>query len=253
MKLDQLQRSFQAHVLRADAAIAGEIVGAAGYDIALRLAVYTDAYSARLVEVLAETYPAVQAAVGTQRFARLIGKFVKEHPSPFRSARDYGAQLEQWARTHLSGPQGRGISDLARFEWAVAGAFDAADCEALKAAALAAFEPTQWPQLRFGFSPTVRRVAIDSNAVSFWKSACADQARPGRWRDTCTQQWLIWRQELAVFYRRLPQAEVRALDAARSGRSFGELCEALSAPQAAVFLQRWFSDGLLTGVALGAL
>ena len=59
MKLAQLQQSFQDHVLRADARIAGEIIGDERFPIALRLGVYTEAYGARLIEVLAETFPAV--------------------------------------------------------------------------------------------------------------------------------------------------------------------------------------------------
>jgi hypothetical protein len=248
MKLAHLQQTFQSHMLEGDAAIAAEIASDERFATSLRLGIYTQAYAARLVEVLAETYPAVQAALGPDRFAHLIGDFVKLHPSRFRSARAYGDALPEWLAARLTGPRASGLADLARFEWAVAGAFDAADDRALKPESLAPVGPARWPALQFSFSATLRRLSVSSNCVGWWKFACAEQARPPRWRSTCTQQWLVWRQGLAVFYRRLSQAETSLLDAALAGRTFGELCEQLSGPAAAAaLLQSWFEAGLIVG------
>jgi hypothetical protein len=249
MKLAHLQQSLQAHVLEGDDAIAAEIVADERFATSLRLGVYTQAYAARLIEVLAETYPAVQAALGMNQFARLIGDFIKAHPSRFRSARAYGDELPGWLAARLTGPRARGLADLARFEWAVAGAFDAADHPALMPESLVAVDPARWPALQFTFSPTLRRLNVSSNCVAWWKFACAERPRPGRWRSTCPQQWLVWRQGLAVFYRRLSRAETSLLDAALAGRTFGELCEQLSgAAAAAALLRGWFDAGLIVGV-----
>jgi Putative DNA-binding domain len=250
MKLAQLQQSFQDHVLRDDPRIAREISGDERFPVSMRLGIYTDAYVARLIEVLAETFPAVQAALGQGLFARLAGEFARHHPSRFRSARAYGAELSPWLAGRLRGPRARGIADLARFEWTVAGAFDAANQGALTAASLAGIAPAQWPQLRFAYSPSLRRLSVTSNCVAWWKFACADASRPSRWRSTCTQQWLVWRQELAVFYRRLSGVESQALDAGLAGASFGQLCEQLPTPAvAAAMLQGWFNAGLVVGVS----
>ncbi|HEV2700378.1 MAG TPA: DNA-binding domain-containing protein [Steroidobacteraceae bacterium] len=247
MKLAQLQESFQDHVLRADASIEQQVLGDQRFPTALRLGVYSGAYALRLIEVLAESFPAVQAALGASRFAALVSDFTREHPSRFRSARAYGEQLASWLASRLSGPRATGIADLARFEWAVAGAFDAADQRALVAADLAAVAPAQWPQLQFEFSPTLRCVNLTSNAVAWWRYACADQGRPSRWRATCLQRWLVWRRDLAVFYRRQSQAEARMLEAALAGRRFGELCEQLDGPaRAASLLHGWVSEGLVS-------
>lgn len=249
MKLANLQQSFQTHVLRGDDGVVSEIVADERFPIALRLDVYTHAYAARLVEVLAETFPAVQAALGTRMFARQVSDFVRQQPSRFRSARDYGEELPAWLASRLTGPRAQAIADLGHFEWAMAGAFDAADTPALKPEALARVEPENWPSLQFAFSPTLRRLSVTSNCVAWWRFGCAEQPRPSRWRSTCAQQWLIWRQELAVFYRRLPQAETRALDAALAGRTFGQICEQLSGPTAAAkLLQGWLNAGLVVGI-----
>jgi hypothetical protein len=249
MKLAQLQQAFQDHVLRADPTIAREICGDARFAVPMRLGIYTDAYAARLVEVLAETFPAVQAALGQALFTRLVGEFARQQPSRFRSARAYGEELPDWLASRLRGPRAQGIADLGRFEWTVAAVFDAPDQVALTAASVAGVAPAQWPQLHFAYSPSVRRLSVTSNCVAWWKFACADASRPSRWRSTGTQQWLLWRQELAVFYRRLSGPEARALDAGLAGATFGELCEQLSTPQvAAAMLQGWFNAGLVVGV-----
>jgi hypothetical protein len=253
MDLAQLQQAFQAHVLRADAAIADEVQGDARWPVALRLGVYSGAYAQRLVEVLGETFPAVQAALGAQRFAALVGEFVRQHPSRFRSARAYGEELAPWLAARLGGPQATGLADLARFEWEVAGAFDAPDQPALDPASLAAVAPADWARLQFEFSPSLRRVSLSSNCVPWWRFACAGQARPRRWRANAVQQWLVWRRDLAVFYRRLSPQESSVLAAALAGHSFGELCEQLDGPAgAATLLHAWFSAGLVSATRLRA-
>jgi Putative DNA-binding domain len=249
MKLAPLQLCFQSHLLGDDSGIEHEIRGDAKFPVGLRLGVYTGAYVSRLVEVLAETFPAVQAALGTRSFARLAGEFVRQHPSRFRSARAYGAELPAWLGGRFNGARARGIADLARFEWTVAAAFDAADQSTLTPDSLIAVAPAQWPRLQFEFSPTLQRLRLASNAVAWWKFACDGQPRP-RWRATAVQEWLVWRQELAVFYRRLPTAEGQALDAARAGCAFAELCEPLGAAPAATLLHGWFSAGLIIGTRL---
>jgi hypothetical protein len=250
MKLAQLQQSFQEHVLHADPRIAREIIGDERFATAMRLGIYTDAYAARLTEVLAATFPAVQAALGEGLFARLVGEFALQHPSRFRSARAYGEELPRWLLARLAGARAQGIADLGRFEWAVAGAFDAADQIGLTAASLAGIAPAQWPQLHFTYSPTVRRLSVTSNCVAWWRFACAQAPRPSRWRSSGIQQWLVWRQELAVFYRRLSREETQALDAGLAGATFGQLCEQLSTPAAAAtMLQGWFNSGLIIGVS----
>jgi len=62
---------------------------------------------------------------------------------------------------------------------------------------------------------------------------------------------IVWRRDLAVFYRRLSQSEAQALDAAIAGESFGYWCAKLPTPLAAAgMLHRWFSDGLVTAARL---
>ena len=250
MKLEQLQQAFQAHLLRGHTGIQSEIIGDARAAVPARLGIYGLAYGARLLEVLGESFPAVRVALGRRLFERCVGDFVRQHPSRFRSARAYGEALAPWLAAHLAGPRAHAAADLARFEWAMAAAFDAADATALAPQSLAGIDPAEWPRLQFTFSPTLQRLNLTSNAVAWWRFACAAQPRPGRWRATGPQRWLVWREDLAVFYRRLSATEAQALDAARDGSCFAELCARLSPAQAARVLHDWFSGGLIVKIAL---
>ena len=246
MKLARLQQAFQTHLLRADAAILPHIQEDARATARLRLGVYTHAYVLRLIEVLGESFPALRGALGEAGFARLMGEFVRAHPSTVRSARDYGAQLPQWLGARARGARSQGLADLARFEWAVAAAFDAADAPALAPGALSAVAVPEWPALVFRFAPSLRRLSVASNCVAWWRHSCASGVRPTRWRLTRSQEWLVWRRDLAVYYRALSAREARVLDAARAGECFAQLCERVpTAARAAALLRGWFEEGLV--------
>ena len=50
----------------------------------------------------------------------------------------------------------------------------------------------------------------------------------------------------------LSQREAQALDGARCGQSFGQLCEQLGEPaRAASLLHGWFNEGLVASASLG--
>jgi hypothetical protein len=67
-------------------------------------------------------------------------------------------------------------------------------------------------------------------------------------------EWLVWRRELSTYYRSLSASEAQALDAARRGWPFGELCELLcdavgesaAALEAATLLRGWVDSGLIS-------
>ncbi len=256
MRLAQLQRALQAHVLRGDETIVGYIPGSARFDTATRLGVYAQGYAERLIEALAQTYPALQARLGAELFASVLRRMAHEAPSRHFSVRDYGGELaERLART-LTGARGAGAADLARFEWLLAAAFDAADAEPLPLDALSQIAPARWAQLRFTAAPSLRTVELSSNAVAFWKAACAQAPRPSRWRRTAPRRWLIWRRELALYFRPLAGDEAAALAALSSGASFGQQCAVIArtarqhapALRAAALLRGWLSEGLLSGL-----
>ena len=250
MKLLELQRAFQAHVLSGTADIEAQVPGTERFDTATRLGVYSGGYAERLIEALGQTFPAVRAALGSRAFGRLVDQLAHHSPSLHFSVRYYGEGLADLIAREIPGPRGRGASELARWEWLLAAAFDAPDHAALTRADLAAIEPAAWAGLRFALTPALQRASLASNCVQWWKAACAEAPRPARWRIGRPRAWVAWRSELAIYFRPLGDMEAALLDAVLRDATFAEICAALAehdarrAPvQAAQLLHTWLADG----------
>jgi Putative DNA-binding domain len=253
VRLIELQRALQGHVLRGDRAIAGLVRGTKIFDTDTRLAVYRDGYAQRLAEALAHTYPALREAIGPAAFGGCIERLAHHSPSRHYSVRDYGGTLAAQLERELAGARARGAADLARFEWAIAGAFDAPDSSPVTLNALQSVPARDWPRLRFSVAPSVQRVELASNAVLWWKAACEGKPRPTRWRRQQRSSWLVWRRDLAVYFRPLGEDEPAALARLVRGARFSQLCAGLAAVlgkepapmRAAALLRGWIEEGLI--------
>jgi len=246
MRLAPLQRAFQRHVHRPGEAMAREVAAGPRAGAARRLDVYASAYRARLVEALAEDYPALRLQLGERRFDGLARRFIAAQPSTFRNLRWYGAEF---ARLLGSAP----LAELARFEWALGLAFDAADAPLLGEADLARVAPARWPRLRFRLHPSAQRLALRSNAPDLWRAAIRRKKRAAPRSRRRAAPWLVWRKGFEPYYRQLAADEAWAVDALARGRDFAALCDGLqrwagsagAAQRGAQLLRNWLAEGLL--------
>ncbi|MES1192256.1 MAG: DNA-binding domain-containing protein [Steroidobacter sp.] len=256
MNLAQLQQAFQERVLHGSTVIDTVIQNTASVDVKTRLGIYEFAFGARLIEAVAKTYPALQAVMGEQKFARLIREYAYHKPPSHFSIRHFGDDLSSFIAEKMKGIRATGLSELAHWEWLLATAFDAADVASLTRDALASIAPDQWPQLRFKLSPSFSRITLHTNAVPWWKAVSDDSQRPTRWRMIRKVEWAIWRSELKTYFRSLKTDEAQAVDCVARGDSFATLCEVLAeyghadnAPlRAATLLSQWFNDGWIVGL-----
>ncbi|MGC1784184.1 MAG: DNA-binding domain-containing protein [Acidobacteriaceae bacterium] len=91
-----------------------------------RLEIYNRQYWFRLVSVVSEDFPMLNAVIGTKRFDALILTYLQENPSTTWTLRDLGAKLPAFLEIHpeFSGRRHRVAVDVARLEWAYVDAFD---------------------------------------------------------------------------------------------------------------------------------
>ena len=256
--LARMQWDFQEFLLRGAGAISAHVVGSDRVPAEVRLAIYSNAYAARLVEALEANYPAIAKLLGDTDFAELATEYVAAYDSRFFSIRYYGHALAAFLS---SSPRYRPVpflADLARFEWLMNEVFDAADAESIEVKALAYKSPGDWASMRFAFHPSVRSLALHWNAPQVWKALMNDDgARPRAAVSREATSWLLWRHDLKEFFRPLSTVEEHALVAARSGDPFGDVCTALcehmpedDAPvRAAEFLRGWIEAGLITALS----
>lgn len=253
--LATLQQRLQAYLLHGAEAIEAHVVGTERVPVATRLAIYGNAYRARLTEALAANHPALAKLLGEAGFAVLASDYIRTHESRSFSIRWYGDVLAEFLAVEPRYADVPVLAELARWEWAMSEAFDAAESVPIDADVLAAFSPDRWAQLRFGWHPSVRVLALGWNAPEIWKALTSDAPRPAAEALAAPQAWLIWRQELTVRFRSLDEAESRAIALSRYGSNFGQLCDALcadadaderdAAVQAAAWLRGWVGAGLI--------
>lgn len=247
MSLRQLQRDLQRHVLHGHRNIETEIVDAAGVARDVRLAVYSDAYRLRLIEALEANYPVLAQLLGADQFTLLSRRYLDSYPSQHFSIRWFGHRLAEFAAVAYG--DSPWLVELARWEWATAHAFDAADATPMTADDLAGTTADQWPTLKFRPQPSLQRLQLTTNIVAIVKASVAEQALPVPEQSHATE-WCLWRHDLAVRYRSLDSIEAAAIDAVINGATFGELCERLAAQlptddvplRAASYLKQWLDE-----------
>ena len=253
MSLRELQQAFQAHVLLEDGAILPAIVNAPPLEPAARLHIYRAAYVNRLTEALRVTYVKVHQILGDDVFASMAADFIGSHASTTRSIRWYGASLPAFLAQRQPYAEQPVLAELARFEWALAAVFDAADARPLTRMALMRIDPMHWGDLRFNFHSSVRTVSADWNCVAVWQSIDAGVAPPPPAKSGESSVWLLWRQDLKNYFRSLAVDEQTALAGAMDGASFASICERLGQwlPQAAIparaaaIVAAWADSGIL--------
>jgi hypothetical protein len=255
--LARIQGEFQEYLLRGTRAIEERVAGSARFALETRLGIYGGGYGSRLIDALKSSYPALAALLGEEDFQALGSRYVRSHDSPYFSIRNYGDGLAEFLGEHADYADAPLLEELARWEWMLCAVFDAADAEPLGAAALARVPPADWPELRFTFHPSVRRLALRWNAPQLWKALTDGAERPELRVVAEPVEWLAWRQDLRTYFRSLEAGEAAALDAARKAQTFGELCELLAAAhgteraaaKAAAFLAGWLGAGLVVAAA----
>jgi hypothetical protein len=258
MRLRQLQRELQTHLLGEPSTIADAIVEAPPLPIAERLGIYSNAYRVRLIDALADTYPVLHAVLGNEVFVALGEEFVAAHPSVHRSIRWYGGELADFLGRCPPYADQPILAELGSLEWRLAEVFDAADAEPKPRAAFSAVDPSDWSELQFEFHPSLRRLHLRWNTAAVWQAMSREEVPPD---PLCAEQsvpWLLWRQNLQNYFRSMTADEAVALDSALRGDNFGEICEALSEwlpdeeipLRAAGLLGTWADSGIIVGLRL---
>jgi len=253
--LAALQADFQGYLLRGEPAVAARIEASERVPAQARLAIYAEAYRGRLIDALASNYPAL-AQLLDEDFRELGERYLAGHDSHYRNIRWYGDELARFLGTEERYASTPLLAELARWEWAMRAAFDAADATALGHEALGAVHPEDWARLRFAWHPSVARLDLNWNAPPLWQALTQQGERPPLSFSSEPTPWLVWRQDFTTYFRSLEPLEATALDAARAGWPFGELCEHLcarlgeeSAPlQAATYLRGWIGAGLISAL-----
>ncbi len=252
--LPTLQGEFQDFLLDRPGNFAARIKPSGKADTGELLKIYHNAYAARLVEVLGNDYPALKAMMGDTPFDAMARAYVAANPSRQPSARWVGGSLSAFLTETAPYATNVALGELAAFEWAQAGAFDAADIDAMTFEQMAVIPVETWPGLRFRLAPSLRRLSLSHDVPAIWLAV--NEKRSGAApiaADLRRGEWLVWRSGLEVRFRPLEDDEAWALDEVAKGSDFTTLCEGLcrwveaerAAFKAAELIKGWIDSALI--------
>ncbi len=216
----------------------------------LGLAVYRHAYRARLAAALADNFTVLARALGDEAFDALAQAYLAAHPSRQPSIRWFGHALAGFmAQAGDDLVPHPSLVDFARMDWALRGAFDAADAPPLDPPTQAARSPHDW-----GGQVLAHAIEPAWKQLREWAPESGDEqpalAEPAEHVHTL----LAWRQAGETRWRSLEPLEAALLGEVALGAPFARLCECAAAelgdaeaaaPAVVAALQRWLADGLL--------
>jgi hypothetical protein len=217
-----------------------------------RLGVYRNAYRARLADALRENYPVLHRVQGDEAFDELAERFIAACPSHQPSIRWFGSALPEWLAANHDQLSHPALADLARMEWALCTAFDAADDTPLSVDDLLAHAPEAWLTLRFTGHPSLRLIALDWAVEPLWRALSDNPEAETAAPEPQPHHLLVWRQNDQTQWRSVEPFEADLLQAALAGESFAELCERATtqgeqaAAAVAGHLRVWVEAGLLS-------
>ena len=258
------QRDFAAWVMAREAPpeMPG-LLGDARASAAERLRVYRHAYSARILAVLRDDYPALCDALGRARFDALAAAYLCVLPSQHPSLRFVGARFPAFLAEHANAADARAsapwAAELARLELAVTDAFDAADARPVLRSDLALLAAEAWDALELSLVPGAQPLTLAWPVRALRSSHDAQQALvPGALAPQ-TEYVLVWRRDERVLHRECSAEEHALLARVADGLRFGALCalageergEEAGAAFAASLLARWVEDGVLIALEPG--
>lgn len=251
--LQELQASFRRSLQTGDDAIAIHLAGSGQLAVSERLGIYQNAYRSRLVEALGKDYPVVQALLGEDAFTTVCHAYIDVHPSRSFSLRWLGQSMASFLSKPDYPPH---LPELARFEWALVEAFDAADVVVAKEEDLTSIPAQEWPALKLRFHPSVQTLSCDWNVLALWRAVQDKTLLPDPIALPQPLAHLVWREQLTTRYRTLEDDETDAMEAVACGDSFAALCERLTrwhadeaVPLRAVsLLKRWRTEGLISEI-----
>jgi hypothetical protein len=227
-----------------------------GAPAAGRLHIYQHAYSARLLAALRDNFGVLPRAMGDEVFDALGRAYLRAHPPREPSIRWFGHALAEFMAQQPELVPHPALVDLARMEWALRTAFDAADAAPLGADTLARLPADDWPALVLRLHPSVQLIAMSWCIEPAWRAlqAAGDSEPDLPEPQHSAHTLLVWRPGLETRWRSAAsELEATLLAAVMRGEPFAALCEhtalAVGADQAAACVVRalhpWLTEGLL--------
>ncbi|MBA4016696.1 MAG: hypothetical protein C0483_05865 [Pirellula sp.] len=234
-----------------------------------RVAVYAQAYWARLLECLREEFPVLRATVGEEAFDGLAVGYLIAHPSTSYTLGRLSETFPEYLRSTIAADSGVDpfselVVDLARLERAANDVFDASGGETLGFLTVQQLDrvaPEQRGALNLALLPTVRLLSFHTNVNDFF-TAMRTSAESAPTPEICRTFVALTRRDYIVRRLSLTEMQYELLTAIATGQSLSDalriVCErqtssqietiAAAEPVDSETLRTWFADWARVGI-----
>lgn len=230
-----------------------------------RIAIYANAYYARLLECLSEEYPALVAALGETAFGAFCMQYLQSCPSTSYTLGDLGARFPRFLAENRPEQEERGAPDwtdflieVATLERLYSEVFDGPGIEQtplLTPEKLNAISPEEWPELTLQMAPCFRLCEFQFPVHEYITSVRREEAPA--FPEPETTYLAITRRNFVVRRAALSHPEYFLLSRLQQGQKVGaaiaELAEAdlLGTEDLATQLRQWFEHWTAAAFIIG--
>jgi hypothetical protein len=240
---------------RLDADASRLLTGGPKLDAAERLAIYRFGYRARLVECLADDYPALKFALGDDAFESLCLEYIERHPSAAPSLNFFGRHMARFCREEAAPFERREFAaDLASLEWALVEVLHARVADRLSAEELAAIPVERWVEARLPPGGAVRLLRFDYPVNAFFQAFKLENAPSPEGFTRNPSATAVYRTDMTLWRMDLTPAMAALLESLFAGRALGTALETLEvgltaedAAEAERNVMAWFREWVAAG------
>jgi hypothetical protein len=219
-----------------------------------RLAVYRNAYTARLLEILREQFPCARFAVGDELFDQLATAYLHTHPPRSYTLAKLADKLVDHLEATRPADWGEFVVDLARLEHAIDRVFDTAGPENLPPFAVA---QNANDSLKLTLAPGLELHGFRYPVSSFYTAWKANK-KP-QWPEPHPQFVALLRRDYIVRRHELTSLQYELLSGISSGLPLGEAVAAaanaagdVEADELAAEFGTWFATWTASGFFVAA-
>ncbi|MDM3871592.1 DNA-binding domain-containing protein [Porticoccus sp. W117] len=258
-QLIELQKRFMAYLTEGQGSINNLVLDDDKLGADTRLGIYRNAYRLRLREAIDNDHEILGLYLGDDLFEEMVAGYTQQHPSHYRSLRQFANQLPTYLATTEPFKNHPIIAEIAAFERLLLDVFDAPEVPRSTLTELQQLAPEQWPNMQLRLHPSVQLFNARWNSVESWQQLRAEQA-PEPATEQPDSLWLMWRSiERLSEFRSCEPLEWNSLQLALRGGNFADLCEqaATVMPEQQVGevmagqLQEWLSIGIVSQIVIG--
>ncbi len=247
MSLELLQARFQKQLLNETCESPNWIAQSQGLSAGQRLGIYHNAYRARLLGSLRDTFEHTANYLGDEPFEPLALGYIQAHAPEHHNIANYGQSFPDYLKQREHGL----AAELAAMDWVLRRAFDGENAQPMNREDLAALFSDGGD---FAPVPTLMLCQHHFNTLAIWQAVNQEQVPPESIRLEAAVDVVVWRKGLSPHFCSLAPIEAQTLAYFKQGLSIDQVVESLQAdyPNEDIvsalggYIAKWVDDEMLT-------